>query len=293
MRLTPLGKVMLTLVGLAVIVLAYARYAPDSLKPWKRGATATPAAAPASAGGSPASAPGAAASLAAPGSGRPEANRWVRIPAGTFRQGEDGASVALPAFDIQQREVTNRDYQAFLASCAVGSECGPRELPSYWDDIDFLDTHLDHPVVFVSWGDAAAFARWSGARLPTADEWERAARGTDGRDFPWGPGWEPGAANILGPDHGPKADAPRQIATWPVTEARYARDASPDGVLGMAGNVSEWTASPSPREPNLLVVAGGSFDSWDYMDGRAWTRVPKRPSDRSSSVGFRLARDPR
>lgn len=297
MRLTPLAKALLTVIGLAIIATAYLKYAPDSLKPWKKGPAT--AATPGQAGGQagapasvPASGPAGAAPAAAPGA-RADANRWVRIPAGSFLQGEKREPVTLPAYDIQLREVTNREYQAFLASCAVGSECGPRDLPPYWDDIDYLDTRLDHPVVFVSWGDAAAYARWAGARLPTADEWERAARGTDGRDFPWGDSWDGGRANILGADHGPKAQAPRQIATWPATDGRYGRDASPDGVLGLSGNVSEWTASSSPAEPNLYLVAGGSFDSWDVMDGRTWHRVPKRPSDRSSSVGFRLARDAR
>jgi formylglycine-generating enzyme required for sulfatase activity len=78
-----------------------------------------------------------------------------------------------------------------------------------------------------------------------------------------------------------------------VTDSRYARDASPFGVLGMAGNVSEWTASASEDEPDLMLVAGGSWDSWELNDARTFHRLPKPPTDRSSSVGFRCASDPR
>jgi serine/threonine-protein kinase len=219
-------------------------------------------------------------------------NAWIEVPAATFVSGPDGAHASTRAFVIQEHEVTNREYAQFLAACAVGSDCGPRELPPYWDDVGYLDTHLDHPVVFVSWGDANACARYLGARLPTATEWERAARGVDGRDYPTGNDLERDAYNILGPDrHDQKVKAPKQIATWAVTDPRYRRDRSAHGVLGMGGNVSEWTSSPSEAEPSLMVAAGGSWDSWDLTDARTYHRVPKPPTDRSSSLGFRCVKD--
>lgn len=301
MKLTPIGKLLLVIVGLALMAAAIHRFGPDSMKPWLKKPAST-AAAPGSVPAAPAT--GSSTSPAAggaPGS-RPRipsvpapsgAARWQRIPAGSFLAGADRQAQTLPAFEIQQREVTNRDYAAFLAACAVGSDCGPRELPAYWEDVDYLDTHQDHPVVFVSWGDAERHARWAGGRLPSVAEWERAARGADGREYPWGDELDAARANILGSNHDAKTKAPRQIATWAVTDPRMARDVSADGILGLAGNVSEWTASSSENEPGLMIVAGGSFDSWDVTDGRTWHRVPKRPGDRSSSVGFRLARDSR
>ncbi len=74
-----------------------------------------------------------------------------------------------------------------------------------------------------------------------------------------------------------------------MTESRYGRDQSAYGVLGMAGNVSEWTATASEEEPDLRYAAGGSWDSWELSDARVYHRIPKNPNDRSSSLGFRCA----
>jgi serine/threonine-protein kinase len=283
MKLTALGKTLLFLIGLGLVVTALHRYVPAEKQFWRRwlggqgsrGETAsTPTPAPAS------------RERARPG------EIWVAVRSGPFAAGEQGSAVDVAGFRIQRREATNRDYAAFLAQCAAGSDCGPRGLPTYWDDTGYLDTHLDHPVVFVAWGDAAAYCRWAGGRLPSIVEWEKAARGTDGRLYPWGETLDGERANILGPDRrDAKTRAPKQIASWAVTDPRYARDESPYGILGLAGNASEWTGSASPEEPNLMLVAGGSWDSWDYGDARATQRLPKPPTDRSSSLGFRCARD--
>jgi iron(II)-dependent oxidoreductase len=284
MRLTFFGKLILVVLGLVIVFFSVRNFAPDLYTRLtamlKRGKAATPAT----------PAPG-ASPAAATASGKGD---FVTVPAGSFRSGADRKSVEVGAFRIHKTEVTNRAYQAFLAACAVGSECGPRELPHYWDDAGYLDTHLDFPVVLVSWGDASAFCRHGGGRLPTILEWEKAARGGDGRMFPWGDTLDFEIPNILGPEkHGDKNKAAKQIPTWAVTDPRYARDVSPHGVLGMAGNASEWTATASESEPNLMLTAGGSWDSWDFNDGRTYHRVPKNPTDRSSSVGFRCAADAR
>lgn len=286
MKLTPLGKTLLFLIGLGLVVTALYRFVPPERQFWRAWFAGK--------GGS--AAPGGQSSTPERRSAerRPKAaagDQWVTVPAGRFPSGEEGADVDVHAFRIQRREVSNRDFAAFLAQCAVGSDCGPRDLPSYWDDTGYLDTHLDHPIVFVSWGDASAYCRWAGGRLPTALEWEKAARGTDGLAYPWGEA-DSTRANILGPDrHDEKNRAPKQIASWAVYDSRYGRDESPYGVLGMGGNASEWTASASRDEPDLMLVAGGSWDSWDYGDARTTQRIPKPPTDRSSSLGFRCARD--
>jgi formylglycine-generating enzyme required for sulfatase activity len=202
-----------------------------------------------------------------------------------------GESVDVATFSLQRLEVTIGDYERFLDGCPVGASCGPRDLPPYWDDAAYLETHLDFPVVAVSWGDASAYCKSIDARLPSAVEWEKAAGGTDGRTYPGGGSVDRSAINLLGPDrHDEKNRAPKQIATWAVTDPRYARDDSPYGVLGLAGNVSEWTASASPDEPDLRLVAGGSWDSWDVTDAAVDHRIPKSPTDRSSSVGIRCAK---
>jgi len=288
MKLTPLGKLLFFLIGLGLVVGALYRFVPPEKQFWRAwisGKKAAPKSATTpTSPGTPSTSP------STPGA--PGGAAWVAIPAGSFPAGENGAETDVAGFRIQRTEVTNRDYGAFLNACAQGSECGPRDLPSYWDDTGYLDTHADYPVVFVAWGDASAYCRYVNARLPTAIEWEKAARGGDGRLFPWGETFDAQLTNVLGSERrDEKNKAAKQIPTWPVTEARYGRDGSPYGVLGMGGNVSEWTSTPSPDEPNLMLVAGGSWDSWDSSDARVTHRVPKPPTDRSSSVGLRCAKD--
>ena len=287
MKLTPLGKLLLFLIGLGLVATAVYRFVPPEQLPWNRakaarGTQVRPAA----------QAQAKPAEKARPASEPPASNLpWIAVPAGLFASGPDQAEVDVPAFSIERTEVTNGRYEEFLAACPRGSACGPRELPSYWEDRPYLASHRDNPVVFVAWSEAASFCRWSGGRLPTAVEWEKAARGTDGRSYPTGNVLDPATVNILGADrHDEKNSAAKQIPTWPVTESRYGRDKSPYGVLAMAGNVSEWTASASEDEPDLRLVAGGSWDSWELSDGRTYNRIPKSPADRSSSLGFRCAK---
>jgi formylglycine-generating enzyme required for sulfatase activity len=301
MKLTPLGKALIFFIGLGLVLTALFKFVPPEKQPWRRwmgggGQTAsngssTPAPGQPSTGTTPSS-PSASSSSAASSSSSAESGQdpWVAVPGGLFASGSSREQVDLPAFRIQRHEVTNGEYQAFLNECPVGSSCGPRDLPSYWDDEAYLETRRDYPVVFVTWGDASAYCRWAGGRLPTLREWEKAARGTDGRSFPWGEVLDPQQVNILGSDRrDEKNRAPKQIPTWPVADAQYARDASPYGVLGMAGNVSEWTATASPDEPDLMMTAGGSWDSWDLNDARTYNAIPKPATDRSSSLGFRCA----
>jgi serine/threonine-protein kinase len=299
MRLTALGKALIFLIGLALVATAFVLYGPalrdkaeeatDQLarqreetlerRSERRDSDSTPAE---SRRESP-----------PPREERSSAKTsdpWVAVPGGLFDSGAEGTSVDVPAFRIQRAEVTNGEYLGYLDACPVGSQCGPRELPSYWDDRAYLETHLEYPVVFVSWSEANAYCRWAGGRLPTVFEWEKAARGKDGRDFPTGAALDPAHVNILGADHDRKLAAPKQIPTWAVTDPRYQRDQSPYGVLGLSGNVSEWTSTASEDEPDLRLAAGGSWDSWDLSDARVYHRLPKNPSDRSSSLGLRCVR---
>ncbi len=286
MKLTPLAKALLFLIGLGLVGTAIYKFVPAEKLPWNR-----PKAAP---DGSPATTATSANERNAPGATsepiQASTEPWIEIPGGIFSSGQNQESVDVATFKIQRTEVTNGEYEGFLAKCETGSTCGPRELPNYWDDDAYLDSHRNNPVVFVSWGDANAYCKWAGGRLPTIDQWEKAARGTDGREFPSGATIDPGAVNILGADHDKKDAAAKKIPTWAVDDDTYARDASPYGVLGMAGNVSEWTASSSPDEPDLRLAAGGSWDSWELSDGRTHFRLAKSPTDRSSSLGFRCAK---
>lgn len=297
MKLTPFGKLLLFLVGLALVGTAVWKFGPPDLVDRLRGigkkSERNPPAEPGSERSErpserrtdPSTRPTSSGAPAGPGD-----EVWVGVPGGRFRSGPDQVDLEVAAFRIHRAEVTNRLYGEFLDACPAGDACGPRDLPSYWDDADYVAAHPDLPVVFVTWQDAAAYCRWAGARLPTIAEWEKAARGTDGRAFPTGAALDPDAVNILGADHRDRKNrAEKQIPTWAVTDARYRRDASPYGALGMAGNVSEWTSTASEEERDLRYAAGGSWDSWELSDARVYHRLPKNPNDRSSSVGFRCA----
>ncbi|MFQ5959779.1 MAG: formylglycine-generating enzyme family protein [Candidatus Methylomirabilales bacterium] len=205
----------------------------------------------------------------------------ILIPAGWFMLGTDtwdndeapAQRVYLPAYFIGRTEVTNREYQRYD--------------PTH----TFPPGEEDHPVTNVTWAEAKAYARWAGKRLPTEWEWEKAARGTDGRRYPWGEERQPSWANTRAAGFGD---------TVPV--ASFPRDTSPFGLLDTVGNVAEWTASwytPYPGGPTtnadfgetFRVIRGTSWDGDFDCDGRTAFRNFAPPDSRHPTIGFRLAQD--
>src|SRR5262245_63626109 len=123
MKLTPLGKALLFLVGLALVVTAVYKFVPREKLPWNR-PKAADASEPA------ATATESRSSEASPSATTASTQPWIEVPGGLFASGQNQESVDVPAFKIRRTETTNGEYEAFLAECAAGSSCGPRELPS-------------------------------------------------------------------------------------------------------------------------------------------------------------------
>jgi formylglycine-generating enzyme required for sulfatase activity len=210
--------------------------------------------------------------------------------------------VTLSSFEIDRTEVTIASYER----CAAAGWCAPLEPTT---DPNF--GRSDFPVTRVRWGDAVSYCEWTGGRLPSEAEWEYAARGTAGREFPWGNDYNPHLAN-----HGSFAADPTDAADGfaglaPV--GSFPDGATPAGLLDMAGNVAEWVAdvyeldrfgrpvgyaeksevNPSPKATGggFHVVRGGS-----YRDPAIALRAASRAAaelPRPADVGFRCAADVR
>ncbi|MGW5317785.1 SUMF1/EgtB/PvdO family nonheme iron enzyme [Nocardia thailandica] len=163
------------------------------------------------------------------------------IPEGTYLAGLQDDPAWLAGFWIDIFPTTNADFARFVA--ATG-----HPVPQHWVEGKPPAGSGDHPVVWVSWDDAAAYARWAGKELPTAAQWEKTARGTRGNVWPWGNQTTPAKANCRGSGPG---------TTTPVD--RYASGTSPWGVYDLCGNVWEWLSTES--EPGRFELKGSAFTS--------------------------------
>lgn len=251
---------------------------------------------------------------ASPVDGMPQ----VYAPAGTVRMGgldihaDDrdelpAHTVSLDDFWIDKLEITNAMYMLCVQaeSCAPPEDWASDSRRSYFNNEDFKD----YPVAHVTWEQANTYCAWAERRLPTEAEWERAARGDDFRNFPWGD--EPPSETY--------ANFNRLVGeTSPV--GSYAAGASPFGALDMAGNVWEWVADlygieyynispernptgPETNATSLRVIRGGSFqDEWVNLrvskrgaalgpSPNAPYDAPDRAGEHSSKIGFRCAAD--
>jgi serine/threonine-protein kinase len=218
----------------------------------------------------------------------------VLVQGGTAQLGQDPHPVFIPPFYIDKTEVTNR---VFLDFCQATQHTPPQEAA----------LEPDYPVVNVTFDDARAFCRWAGKRLPTADEWEKAARGVDGRTYPWGNTLDYERANI------PKDEAAANSAALAPATA-YPSGSSPYGALNMLGNAWEWvnTRAEAPRGlhfkdyqqnefPNLYPplsrtelyyqTRGGSFKFKADPKALIWDSSPIPARARKPDIGFRCAKD--
>jgi formylglycine-generating enzyme required for sulfatase activity len=227
----------------------------------------------------------------------------VYVPKGTFRMGSDAAGfdarperdIELSAFWADKFEVTNQQYQAFLLETGAQGPSDRRSAakPYSWNGNTYPEGTALHPVVLVTWEEAVRFAQWMGKTLPTEAQWERIARGTDGRHYPWGDTFHPDSL------------------ACPVSKPAYNKvgvcsgDESPCGARDCASSVREWTndwydpeyyfrsssrvTDPlGPRGGRERVVRGGSWREEAAIAGLTHRRSKMPPSSRSIDLGFRL-----
>jgi len=228
-------------------------------------------------------------------------HEMVLIPAGKFLRGTDFRladegprhELDLPAYWIDKYEVTNIQYKKFNNETK-------RRSPGHFRNRSFPPGKADHPVTFVSWNDADAYCQWAAKRLPDDKEWEKAARGVDGRVFPWGSEFAIKHANT--PVRWVAMQ--KQGDTTPV--GAFESGKSPFGVYDMTGNVWEWTSSwyePYPGNSRITenygqkykTLKGGSW--WDCSFYKCGISAPVfnrsffHPRTKNDSFGFRCARD--
>ena len=238
------------------------------------------------------------------------------VPAGEFLMGsreEDFIPEEMPqhaviidAFYIDRYEVTNAQYWEFMdyimktgdhSKCSTSEPINKSHLPgnSFRGYEYKYYNYPDYPVTRVDWYDAYAYAAWAGKRLPTEAEWEKAARGTDGRRFPWGNVWEIKFCNV-----GTDGNLPVSVGSFEEGNSVY-------GCYDMTGSVSEWCedwyhpeyylSSPkkNPKGPikgtGKRIIRGGSMFAQNVYKLRCAVRMFGEPGDRNKSVGFRCAKD--
>ncbi|MCP4284327.1 MAG: formylglycine-generating enzyme family protein, partial [Gammaproteobacteria bacterium] len=235
----------------------------------------------------------------------------VTVPAGEFVMGEgnDQHRLMLPEYQISRYPLTRAEYERFIEAGGYQqrrwwTEAGWARKnwiePEYWRDSRF--NKPNQPVVGVSWYECVAYCRWLSAetgqpyRLPTEAEWEKAARGTDGRVYPWGNDFEASRGNmVLG----------EQVVNTTTPVGIYPTGISPAGLFDCSGNVWEWEQSKSADYPyqaddgrenlsgtNVRVLRGGSWGNDHELDARCAARIRLYPSDRVSGWGCRVAVSP-
>jgi eukaryotic-like serine/threonine-protein kinase len=224
------------------------------------------------------------------------------VPAGEFTMGSNEGGddekpahqVYLDTFYVDKYEVTNALYK----TCVSIGVCDPPQNTSSYTRSSYYGNseYSDYPVIYVDWFQANTYCEWRGARLPTEAEWEKAARGTDGRTYPWGNSIDCTHANYWGKDNGCVGDTTK-VGTYPAGMSIY-------GIFDMAGNVWEWVAdlygdtyySSSPSS-NPMGSSSGGFHvlrggSWgiDGLNARASLRYWGAADDWDVDFGFRCVR---
>jgi formylglycine-generating enzyme required for sulfatase activity len=181
---------------------------------------------------------------------------FVYVPEGTFLSGTLKNPRTTDAFWIGKYEVTIEQYAFFVRAqphWVKGTPSTGEAAVEYlkdWTGVEPPAGDPRLPVTYVSWFAAMAFCRWCQLRMPRLDEWEKAARGTDGLLFPWGNEWDADRCQ----DEGPVDGCPDGASPW--------------GVCDMLGNVGEWTSTSPPGEPMVRYIKGNK-DLWESETAEA------------------------
>ncbi|MDX1983920.1 MAG: SUMF1/EgtB/PvdO family nonheme iron enzyme, partial [Bryobacteraceae bacterium] len=214
----------------------------------------------------------------------------VLVPAGKYGSGEQQVEKEVAGFYVDRTEVTVGAWNRFSQATGAQPKVGAPE---------------NYPVTDVTFDEAAAYCQWAGRRLPAADEWEKAARGADGRKYPWGNDEDPTRANVAGNSQIPP-NRLQPVEALPT-------GASPYGALHMAGNAWEWVRQDGqPKDPSLrglvdermrqaklapltpedvwFVVRGGGYD-FALGGAVSWEHAPVPARFKSPAIGFRCVRD--
>jgi formylglycine-generating enzyme required for sulfatase activity len=232
--------------------------------------------------------------------GDPRIGKMIEIPEGEFIMGSDEYDderpvhkVFIDAFKIDKYPVTNEQFEKFVNATNYVTDAEKRGDETTWRTF-YTFKKRNHPVVYVSWNDAQSYAKWAGKRLPTEAEWEKAARGTDGRRYPWGDEFDKNKCNTGESE----IDGTTPVGIYPDGKSPY-------GVMDMAGNVWEWcedwydenyyehsprTNPKGPESGEFRVLRGGSW----YLNqhrARCSSRSSNHPNDYWLNLGFRCAED--
>ena len=234
----------------------------------------------------------------------------ILVPAGSFTMGAGARDpnrvvrqVHVPAFYLSKHEITNRQWKAFVdVNPAWSKERIARSQHDgnylrHWKAGSYLKGQGEQPVHNVSWHAAQAYCKWAGGRLPTETEWEKAARGTDGRIYPWGNAWDYGKCNSVSHWAARDFSSPQEMKAWGrsggwskvklLDVGSFPGDVSPYGLLDMAGSVREWTSTRSHRSGLRYFARGASLATGIRDTCRVTESIDPTP-DRCYGTGLRL-----
>jgi formylglycine-generating enzyme required for sulfatase activity len=192
----------------------------------------------------------------------PDGKEMILIPAGPFIMGSEEYGpetpqrmVTLDAYYIDKYPVTNAEYKRFIDATGYRT-------PQGWQGNQYPESELDYPVQMVNWHDAQAYAAWAGKRLPTEAEWEKAARGTDGRRWPWGNEFDEARAATW------ETAVIYGTQTTPVTA--HPEGASPYGVCEVAGQSEEWVEDWFDAHPGSTYHSMSYGRHFKVLKGGSW-----------------------